>query len=264
MSTWKLDTPTPRDLIAKLPEELRNIKNYLQNAIGRSHYFSGDPEKDGKHKPGCFPVVDFCNRKEEYTPKKGPYLLFEFSSQYLYLVDENSQLKLVHDYCAFPSGCRTIFFQDTAPPGWFTITSYDEACVYITNNVTVKGGRTIGNWLGGGWFTVSHSHTYNIPGHVHEIPIYRSGDNIYFAAPFGTFSHIADMRIGVRIEEGDFPWEEEEEIPQLYPDNSVVPFSLSSYSVFSSTYSTSSEGVRVVSANISRPSGYLCILCEKE
>lgn len=180
MPTWNSNYPTGETLGSLIDNDIRNTKDYLEDALSREHEFPGIyGETAGKHKVGI-PVV-----KQGTSIREGG---LGVSENRLY-TKRNGELIVISQISTYdiPVGTRMIFYQDTAPLGWSLVASYNDRLLYITKgsaNGGVAGGSTGGSWTISGLSTTSHSHTVSLP-HKHTVP-FRFTTAFLYAWPWGT------------------------------------------------------------------------------
>lgn len=205
MPFWDPRTPTVRSRISEIDDYIREMKLYLEDALGREHVFFG--ENKGKHIAGKFPVVHFTYKSSAtYPPNTTHYLVHYLDTGETYYVDPQNRFLRVWSGDLFPKGTRTIFFQPTAPPGWVIVSGIDDAVVCLTRGdiPTMKGGTFRGSWTITGFPPLTHTHTYTIPQHRHLSPFgynTSSGDLFvyhHFGSGDPTFVNLGtSLRTGV-------------------------------------------------------------------
>ena len=240
---WDKNTPLGSETIRFGAQRIREMKQYIHDALSREHEFPDNP----RHKGGKLGVLVVGS-----PPSVGNNSIGWDSSQKKLYVGNTC----VFDTEVFPSGTKAIFYQTTAPLGW-SIISVSERLVYITKG-SANGGVSGGTTLSGGTWTISgvtvsdHSHTFSVPSHQHEIPLgYSSGGYIYGGvAPWG-YGH--NFSYGLLY----------------YRSVTEEGVSLATFKVSSNLYNASTGSVSTVSITVShdgswRPKGYQFILCRRD
>jgi len=173
MATWNKNTPTSRDPIRLGDDEIRNMKDYIEDALSREHVFPGTYGTDsGEHIPGKVKVVQIVSSLSDLDIVENG-LGFVTSKQNLYSNDGTSSIR-VGTASFIPSGTKMLFAQDTAPPGWSIVTTLNDGLAYVTKG-SAAGGDTGGAEKSGSSWTITgvtvddHDHTYTVPDHQHEI-----------------------------------------------------------------------------------------------
>jgi len=151
---------------------------------------------------------------------------------------------------AIPTGTKMLFYQDTAPVGWTTITTsaVDDTCAFITNG-SAAGGETGGGEHSTGTWDIEFVHTHTSSAHVvtiAELPYHRH--TWYPAGSWrAIYSGEAQEGAGPQSEDGS--------------ECTVIPPYAGSDVAHTSEYTTT---IPSVGGPAWRPASYCCILCQKD
>jgi len=242
MATWDINTPTDRDPIRFVDEELRNMKDYLEDALSREHNF---PVTGMTHKVGFCSVVQIVDSLSDLDIVESG-LGYVKNDGKLYSKNNGNYVE-VGKRSYIPSGTKAVFVQDSAPSGW-SLLSVD-GLVYITNNGSNGGSARSGSWTISGVTAVSHTHTVTTPDHKHPTGFLT-----------GSYMGIDLYKFGT----GDTTLSSGSSIP-LTSGSGTGNYMLTS-GVYSSEETTSGgSGTLNIDHDASwRPRRLNCILCEKD
>lgn len=168
MSNFDVASPLDSDLIRQGDDEIRQLKQALQDALR-----GGDAEGVEAVFPGASPSTDPVFH---YRGLKGSTVERPTSGQYGLYFDTTRQV-LQRDNgttwddigAVFVAGTKTVFYQATSPVGWTAEAINDKFLRVVTSGTT--GGTTGGTMAASTSLTHTHtvSHTHTTPGHAHYL-----------------------------------------------------------------------------------------------
>ena len=179
MAEWNKNTPDGSVAGSSIDDYIRELKDYVEDALGREHVFPTTEANNGQHKTDSLPVVQVVDDVSSLSLVEGG-LGFVTSTQDLYTYYDDQLHKITEDVDDIPVGTIMVFYQDTAPSGWSIVTDYDDHVVVIKSSSSATGGYEWGDELA---YIKAHTHEATLPDHQHGLPFsqndfYIRTDNI--------------------------------------------------------------------------------------
>jgi len=183
MATWNDNTPQAKDPICLIDDEIRNVKEYLEEILSVEHVFPGEyGSTAGKHTPGQFGVVKIVDNTGDVDLADNGLCYVKGAS--LYSKQSSSEFVVAGPVGNFQSGTRAIFRASSAPNGWHIVSDYDEVAVYATKGSDAGqptgGTERSGSWTSSGWSSTTHSHEDDGYYHTHVLPFGGVNDGVAF------------------------------------------------------------------------------------
>jgi hypothetical protein len=187
MSNFDVASPLDSDLIRQGDDEIRQLKQALQDALR-----GGDAEGVEAVFPGASPSTDPVFH---YRGLKGSTVERPTAGQYGLYFDTTRQV-LQRDNgttwddigASFVAGTKTVFYQATAPVGWTAEAINDKFLRVVTSGTT--GGSTGGTVAASTTLAHTHTldHTHSISAHSHTLSNAISANTIHTGPNYSVVS----------------------------------------------------------------------------